>query len=332
MATFGDWMRLLRIHSAALTWGIIVLGFIVAGGDLFSWQALLWAAVGVAWHGWGFVENSWCDRFIDKADVGKKDFPLVTGAITDDQAVYLANALLCITIILTAWQVAMANSIAGLILLAVTIVCGSAYNIYSKRSPWAWVALTFGWGLFPLIPVVTVVPMLTLPVILFIIFFLTHFMVNTATESAMKDLDSPERNVVKALGGSVTDGVFYGNAKTRLLAMAPKVAGVLIGILLAMQLGLGFDAASMFVWIPYGAFAVVSLVMTERLSRYPFPWNDHDITKRCVVIEVTWMFSLVFAMQPLLGWVGVLAMLTLPFLYFIIVNYLTFKTGFTPAV
>jgi hypothetical protein len=84
-------------------------------------------------------------------------------------------------------------------------------------------------------------------------------------------------------------------------------------------------------WILAALFSLGSVWATHRLLAEGF-YDNRQRVRMCALIEVFTYSQLIFSLQGMLGWAGTLAFIVYPYLWFLILNRLTWKTWITPRV
>ena len=123
-----SWLSLVRIEYSTLVFVGVVAGAALASGSLSG--SYVWRALGLALvAGAVFAHNDFIDLAGDKA-LGRRERPLVTGAITPDQALFTSVLLFAAGLFVSF----IAGGLLGIVVVALSLI-GVAYNAFLKRVP-----------------------------------------------------------------------------------------------------------------------------------------------------------------------------------------------------
>jgi len=312
-----------RIHTAALTMPLFILGGVAAGGSFWSTQTLYWALFGVLFHFNGMMVNNLLDLPYDRKDPEKQHFPLVAGRISESSAWALLllghgaglTSIFLLSLGTNAWAI-------GLLF----VMLGWLYNVECKEHPVRaplWNSLTT--TLIPVFSFYSTSSELNMAgVLLFLyVFLLATFQIGY--EGSLKDINSDEENLVKLLGARVEDGMFI--PRYSLPTGVAIRAGMLVTALLIVQATGGGIPALVFA----GVLGALMVSLAYRLLR-PQKWDHRRLLKRLGVNEIIMYFTLLASFTPLLGFgtVGFLAAAML--FWFMAWNRFYWGTWLTPVV
>jgi len=310
MGDIREYLKLIKFHSVGFTTVIPIIGA-AATGEL-NWEIFFeLGIVGVLVHIFGFAMNEHRDIEIDRRAIELRSKPLVKGSISPKTAFWIYQM---------AWVLALAvnfllfREVLSVVLLAVSILFGALYNLYSKKLAYVEILLaswTFFFVLSGNAAVHGQVNSLGLMVAL-ISFFQILF--NTGISGAFKDCDHDPvgkgETTPLRMGVRVSKGRIFVPGKFILYSFLVKSAQVTV-IMLPLALGM----------IPSGgteqAFKLITLVILAMLVFYltkyfltiRYFYRD-KILKPLAAIEV---FSYMMAPVMLLGVIDKIELVVLAF-------------------
>ncbi len=299
---------------------ILVIGYLMAGGEIWSLETLWWAMFGLLWHAIGFLQNNIFDLNADKNDPNKQHFPLVRGDIN----VYHANLVQQIGLVVIALLgIALMNgNIVAWIIMLAAMGAGTLYNKVSKTSLTStfWICLTFS----PLFLFSYLSTGGEMDQIAWLIFFFINLQIafQIGYSGYLKEIGSLEQiNLLRKMGARVKDGIFE-----------PKYA-LIFGSLLrgATIILLVLIASELIEWILVLSFFAVSQVFVFMIMKRRKWERDKDL-KRMSLVEALTYFTLPVAIGSIIGWDAVAFLIIFPLIWFVMWNRLIWGTKFTPKV
>jgi len=306
------WLEFLRIHTVALTGSILVLGYVIAGGNLFSLKSLMWFLFGLAFHALGFSHNNLMDIRFDIYDAHKQHFPLVRGDIDYFTASEFNRYGLCILAMLGAIMTRLKPI--ALLLLFVCMTAGFTYNWICKKSLWAPVPITICFGLLIGVPFFTYRDTASPLILAALGYGCAQIWAQIAVLGYAKDIGSDRVNLLRELGLElVGNKLVYRSKRPMLFALmskAPWMAAFLVAVLLFAENPPWVGVVVGGLW----AGACLSLAQTI----LPGPWKRGGVLRYCALCEIFTYFAFVVALYGVLGTIGVLVMVSLPLAWYLI--------------
>lgn len=217
-----NWLLITRAPTLLSVLVPVMVGFLAAGGELFTMRGLGFVAFAWAMHHFTFAHNSLLDAAYD---VGKKDpehHPLASGAVSLGQARTVVYAGMLVTCALGAALALTGggNPAASLVCLLFFVIGGFAYNECSKVAPKAWALLALSFACLTPFAYFAVAPAADARMILLAGYFFLTFWFETWWSGNLKDLEFAGANALRDLGvrvrgagswskkaGSVCEGV-----------------------------------------------------------------------------------------------------------------------------
>jgi 4-hydroxybenzoate polyprenyltransferase len=315
----GEWVRVGRIHTAALTMPVTLLGYVLAGGN-DALTGLGWLLFGLGWHYFGFLQNNLFDLKYDRLDPEKQHFPLVRGAIRarDAWAVDIVGLAL-----LFVYGAALSGfSPSPIAAMATGYAAGTIYNAYSKRTLLKPIPIAVCFSALPAIPYLGIRGPDYLIASL-VAFVFTTILYQIGYSGELKDIERGERNILRALGSPT---LVY------LYACSLKIANIVAGVALLEQLA-PKDVSSL---VAVVVVAVVIIFVLERQLEDYDMWRDGRWDRRAALrnmslMEILSYWYLVVCLMPVLGLWSV-PWIVLPLLWFIALNRFIFGTTIYPKV
>lgn len=303
----------------------VVLGYVLAGNPLFDVRALAWALFGLLFHAFGFLQNNLFDYELDKKDPSKAHHPMITGEIKYLDAARL-DVVLAVGMILYLLALTWGNWYSQLLFLPCFILA-TVYNLLCKKSLLGPLYITVSFTILVFVPFVNYTR--TVTPLMWLLGALTAFLMlfQISVSGYLKDMkQTDEVNLLRAMGSKLEGE----NLKLSLqaVAYAEALAWIKAFILLAMIVVAGTAT-----WAYLGALAVsMGFIWLSVKLVSPGPFEHDRRVKQMAIVEVLSYFSLVFALEGVIGWMGVAALIVLPMLWFVALNRVMWQTAVTPRV
>ncbi len=308
MGDFREYLKLIKFHSVGFTTVIPIIGA-AATGEM-NWSIFFQlGTVGVLVHIFGFAMNEHRDIEIDRRAAELHSKPLVKGSISPKTAFWIYQS---------AWVMALAvnylffRQILSVGLLAVSILFGALYNLYSKKLAYVEMLLG-GWTFFFVLSGNAAVHG-QVDSLGFIVAAVSFFQIlyNTGISGAFKDCDhdprgkgetTPLRMGVRVVQGRINiPGKFIIYS---FLVKSAQVGVILVPFTLGMIPSSGTVRAFQLITIVILTFLVFYLTKYYLSLRY---FNRDKILNPLAAIEV---FSYMMAPVMLLGMIDRIELLVL---------------------
>ncbi len=332
MATVKDWVMLGRPHTASLTTAVMILGWLVGGGALFSLTTLMLFIVALGFHWSGFVHNNTTDYKDDLNDAAKSHFPMNRGVITIEGA-KIAFALSFVVIFAIGSLLALngAYPVVAITILLTAFATGLLYNHLCKKSLTAPLFIGVSFALLPAYGYFLATAEIKPVFWLLVLYCFAQMLFQIAIEGYLKDIESDKVNGLKKLGAMtfILNGerVFSPSKAALAFSAALKVLPIIIGAYIVLLCSAGWQGilgAGMFV-----LFTGVSIIVTSRLMA----WGKFDRrVKLCSLTEITVYFALVWAFAGSIGILASVVLTVYPLVYFVILNRYLWGTIVEPRV
>lgn len=314
------YLRLFRVHTAALTWAIALLGYGLAGGKIFSIEAFLFAFFGFLWHLVGFTDNNVFDYQYDVKDPAKQHFPLVKGQVTVWDADLIVKIGVSILAVYGAW-LAQAKAPA-LVAMLIGITTGFIYNRYNKVHLWKPIPISLCFAAVPMFTFLSTGQSPNFLTWLVMAYVFMQVWYQIAVSGEMKEIEIPaENNILRKLGARVSDGELIIPTKAGLFIAVSKSVHLVIGASVAFIMGTAWYA------IPF-AGAIIFFYTQQSSSR----WDRKKKLMQMSLVEMFSYYLIVVALWPTLGLYESVFLLFGATLWFLGLNRLLWKTGIGPRV
>lgn len=315
------WAEFFRIHTVALTGSVCVLGYVIGGGVLLSWSALLWFLFGLFFHACGFSHNNICDFRVDADDPAKRHFPLVAGKISFFWASEVNRVGMVFLMLFGAFLTGLRP--VSTFFLVVVVVSGFLYNYMSKVSVLAPIPIALCFGLLAGVPYFSISDEVSPLILATLGFGLAQIWTQIAVLGYYKDMESDKVSLLKILGAKLVGErlkLYVASRKSVGFSWVSKLPMVALG--LAVWFLADSDVASLAVLV---LFTTSTLMVFHNIVKTKV-WNHDEALRNCALCEILTYWSVVVALQGVLSWFGVLVMTVAPLAWFLLWNRLYWKT------
>jgi 4-hydroxybenzoate polyprenyltransferase len=336
---FKEWTMLFRSQTAPATVILVMIGFLIGGGELFSKFGLLIFVFSILLHCFIFGNNSLMDTCIvpksgerpyDIQDKMKKHHPLITGKIklkTAHKVIYTGIVLLSFAAIIISFYGSGDTSLA-LAFFLVFVVTGFAYNCgLSKVTVWKFIPISLcftalcTYGYFLMSNKIN-----NLFILILIYIFLTEVF-EVGIEGEQKEIETNfEVNLLKYLGTKTSDNKIYMSFSSKIASWCIKLSNLAVGLYILLYIGLNFIALLVF-----SVFALLAMYFAYKII-HDKEWG-RDIKLRFYSFEeISTIFLLLVILVPFMGLLEVVTLMLFGVVYFIILNRINWGTFFIPKV
>lgn len=272
---FKSWLVFTRAHTVILEAPMAALGASLALGTFWHVGVLKWTLFGALYHLTGYGMNSYSDwkNGYDKNDPNKEHHPLNTGEIkpnTAKLAVYtLTGSLLAYGLHLTQLR------IESLVVLALMILLGVAYNYLGKTIQHKYVLVSGVHTLVFVLPYVTYTDSYANIVWIGALAYFVHHIFQILISGDVKDVEMDESSLIQELGMRIeyVDGMKLLDVDPSVVVISYIVSileGIIvIGILLFFEPSTIVSGLTMimFGWMMLEVDGVISEGLYDRSQR-----------------------------------------------------------------
>jgi 4-hydroxybenzoate polyprenyltransferase len=341
-------LRLWRIQTMALTGLVPVVGALVFASvepaaaivdisDIWIDLVLLFL-VGSLLHVFGFVLNEWADVEIDRVSPDLQDKPLVSGSVSEREALFTALAAAALSFV--PLTLVTTDVETHLVFLASVLMAG-AYDLFGKRAPLD-VLLAGCLTLLLLTGAMSLGhfdPSIEHHVTLFLCIGGLQFLQNlfqNAIEGGIKDADHDSaagaRTFAAVLGVKVENGmVETGYAFTN---SAVIIKGIQIALLFYTALIVVEFREAEWYYLLTALLSVAAAVMVITLSMMlpPVEFDRSRLRRIFSIHELATYGAIILVITPLVGGTVALLLFVFPMLWFFTVNRTLFGGALEPGV
>ncbi|MEM2233935.1 MAG: UbiA family prenyltransferase [Nitrososphaerota archaeon] len=318
--SLAEWIRVGRIHTAALTMPVTLLGYVLAGGK--DWVAgTAWALFGLWWHYVGFLQNNLFDLRYDLMDPEKRHFPLVKGTVPVRWAWVVDNVGLLVLLVV---GVVLGGNPVSWSFLVLGVASGTVYNAFSKRTLLKPIPISLCFASLPLIPYTSLRPLDPVGMLLFASVF-TTILYQIGVSGELKDVRRSEANILRSLGPA---SIPY--------MVVLKVVNLLTIYILGLHVsppGDVYFAVSQVMLTTFSLMAIFLLMkqIEDLLDSQKETWDRDRALLRMSAMEIVTYYALVSAVTKAIGyWLPL--WFVLPLLWFFVFNRFIFGTVTYPKV
>jgi len=312
------YLELGRIHTAALTIPMMLISYLIGGGNLISITALEFSILALLFHYSGFFWNDWFDREIDKKQ-GKTWRPIF---VLGERKALITGIIA--SVITFAFGTYLLYGTSGWYSFILAIFFGFLYNMFSKKvKPIAPTLISLSYVFALMTPYLYLETSHNLEIfIFFILFAYLDMQYQIAVSGEFKDLKDPQ-NILVMLGTRVREFVNLENKKERIMVYMPNNITKVFIMLVRTMLFLSF--IMIMSNLDIGLSSIVGLFLFFLTYHYSMKQTEvlaYDrkyFTKIASVIEVLTYLSLVFVLYPLLG-LYTLFFVVFPVVWFVVWN------------
>jgi len=301
------WIELSRVHTAGLTTALLVGGYLIAGGSVFSIHFLLWFLCGVLYHVCGFIHNNITDVAYDSVDPSKKHFPLVSGLINFRKADEIDRYLMILFCFYASYLTMLQPIPTFFLILAIS--GGLLYDYYSKVTPLAVPGVATAWGILPIISYYSTTSNFS-PVIIYLVAYTwMQVFIQISVLGFLKDLEAPrENNFLRILGSHVDSGVLSMSFGAILYMIVTKVVHMFLLIPVLVSSASTVPAAI----LSGGLYSLSWVIYAKTINPINLRWDRGKVLGRIVLHEALCFLAAMPAIQGVVGWNAVFLLLIYP--------------------
>ena len=333
---FKEWSMLFRSHTASLTVTVVLIGFILGGGKLFSLLGLVLIVFSLFLHYFTFGNNSLMHACIvprvgelpyDVQDEMKKHHPLITEKIklsTAHKVIYTGIFLISIVAIIISFY-GSGNTSLSLAFFLIFGVTGFAYNCgLSKVTIWKFLPISTCFAALSAYAFFLMADTINdLFIMVFIFIFLAEVF-QTAILSDQKDIETNfEINFLKYLGTKISNDKIYMSFSSKVVSWFIKLLNLAIGLYIFISTEI--NIAILFFII---LFMLIIVYYTYKII-HDTEWGRYKKIKYYSFEEISTIIFLLIILIPYMGLLEVLIITLFLPTYFAIFCKINWGTFFT---
>lgn len=342
-----DWLRLMRAQTAPATLLLIMVPFLLGGGELFSLQGGGMVLFAISVHFWSFGENSLLDttQGFDTEDEAKQHHPLIQGNLSEERAMNVIHWGLVFVGLLGAFLAMTGEGNFGLSMLFLFFfwLWGETYNKgLSKVSIWGFVPITLCFTSMSLYAYFVSAGHLSFSMMVVTFYVMFRIWVQIDLEGNLKDMEAPENNMLENMGAKVEEEVIeeehkgitfktvgkifkpgYAMAYGTSLTVIEFMLGVFL--LFKMTVLMLRPAIVITVSVISTSFLMVGVVLTLGLLT-EHQWDRERDLRLMGICEILFIYALVIITMPLIGYLEGIILLIFGVIWFFGMNKLLWGT------
>ncbi|MBA7525977.1 hypothetical protein ES705_18137 [subsurface metagenome] len=325
-----DWLQVFRAHTAPATIILVLVSYLLGGGNLFTFDSLFLGIFALLFHWFTYGHNSLMDTVsgYDLKDKHKSHHPLVRGDISLEYAHKVIHSGLFILTLIGIWFALKSDGSPFLAVawFTIFITAGHAYNDgLSKVTIWSFVPITIcftSFGIFGYYIAATEMSDLMFCVALY---FAVTWLFQISLSGELKEITEREANLLRYMGARVSNN--------RLELGKAKYYGWFVKLL---NLGGGC-----FIIYRFG-FNLLSIALFALLASFAI-YFCHELTKDRILDrnkslvhmaseEIVTIYIMPAILIPSIGLAASATLMVFGIVYFIIYNLFLWGTILRPRV
>jgi 4-hydroxybenzoate polyprenyltransferase len=333
---FKEWSMLFRSHTAPATIAVVMIGFILGGGKLFSLYALLLIVFSIFLHYFIFGNNSLMHACIvprvgelpyDAQDKMKKHHPLMTEKIklsTAHKVIYTGIFLISIVAIIISFY-GTGNTSLSLAFFLIFGVTGFAYNCgLSKVTVWKFLPISTCFASLCAYSFFLMSGRINILFILVLIYIFLAEVFQTAIEGDQKDIETNvEINLLRLLGTKISENKIFMSFSSKIISWFIKLANLAIGIYIFIYIDFDYEMLIFVVLLTLLAIYFAFKIINDK------EWGREKKQRYYSFEEMSTIFLLITVLAPYIGLLEVVTIILFGTLYFIVFNKINWGTFFT---
>jgi len=291
------------------------------------------AAAGFLVHVFGFVHNEYMDRKFDSKSPIHRDKPLVSGTVDPGTARFMIFFSIIAPILIV--QIYF-NDLPGTLLLTISILMGSIYNIYGKKIPGMDIFLG-GWAFFYFCSGARMAGPLSREIFLFGGMAGLQILFNNGIigglKDAVTDLRSGARTMATALCVTGDEHGLSIPVSFRSLGWLIKLFQLSMGFIIILHYGRATEISNTKAAIIIGISILLALTMIV-CQAYAFAKNNSrkKMLRIFAIHEISAVCFILIASTPFTGSLLTVVLIVVPLSWFVIVNRCLYGTTLVPRI
>lgn len=326
-----DWLRIFRAQTAAAVFMIILVPYLVGGGDFFSWYTLILAIWSILVHHISFGHNTIMDTLMgwDKKDIHKLHHPLISSKIRKETALKVISVGIFLTTIIGIYLVyrSPGNQFYAMSFFSLFIIGGIIYNSgISKVSRWDVIPISLSFTSLSLYSYFLVAKEFDLLIILIALYIIFLQWFEIGVEGEIKEIEiKDEVNMLKLLG-TKCDGKTFNMGSSIIYPWALKLMGLAIAGYIVYKYT--YELLTIILFVIFGILAIYFCYELTKKRK----WDRKKAVRDMALEEVMTIFLLPLILIPKIGSLEVIIILVASITYFVGMNALLWGTRFAPRV
>ena len=330
---FLEYLRLVRVHSAAFTAVVIIIGCLIMMKQYNLLHLSLLFIIGILSHIFIFVLNEYADMRVDEKSQYLKEKPLVSGAIPKNHALFIA-LLACVLVY--ALTIIFFQSLFSLLFLSLALLSGGIYDIWGKKILGSDLLIAGGCFFLCLFGASTVSTDFTNLVYIISFSIFVYIVFSNAVVGGLKDVDhdylSGAKTTATRMGVKVEDRKLLSTKKFTAFSYSVELIYIGLIVLAGFQPELSLWRSDEHII----HIVVILLVVVTFAALYKF-WHPSDFDRsrlfRIFGIHIISAYYLgPIILLPLIGIEMTLILLILPLFWMSIFNLVLYGKPMQPEI
>jgi len=326
-----DLFRIFRAQTASAVFIYVMIPYLAAGGNLFSWFTLVLAIWSILTHHISFGHNTVLDTLMgwDQIDPNKSHHPLIEKRIHPHTGLKIISVgiliLSIIAIILVYYS--LGNNFYAMIAFSFVIVGGMIYDEgISKISVFDFIPIGICFSSLTVFSYFLISKEITLFIILLAlyVFFLQWFEIGI--EGEIKEIEiKEEKNMLQKLGVKC-DGDTFSMGKAIIYPWIIKIIGLGIAGYILYKYTYNYFTLSIYLII-----VIFALYFCYELTKKR-KWNREKTVRDMAIEEIFSIFIIPLILMPIIGIIEIIIVILVSLLYFVGMNKILWGTYLRPKV
>ena len=328
---FLEYIRLFRLQTAAATASAPLIGGLVAGLRDLNLLFVLFL-IGILYHIYGFVLNEYMDVEVDKKSSDLKDKTLVSGKIKSKNALFIVCLSCFFACLLT---IIFFQYMLPILFLLSALFLGGVYDIFGKKIPGLDFILGGGFFFICLMGASTVSSNFSPLIYIVCLVYFIHIAFNNSVEGGLKDVDHDNLAGAKTLATCMEVNIKSSRLKVTksfvVFSVILKLVffGLIILLCVQPEINISENYIVQIVLIVFFA-AMAFYTMYKFLNRPVFVRSR--LKTLFSLHEISSYFILVIALSPLIELWPTIVLFFLPFIWYILFNFILYGKLLQPQV
>lgn len=325
-----NWLRIFRSHTCPATMMLVMIFYLLGGGELFSLFGLLVLVFSILIHWFSFGNNTLMDTAMgyDTKDKHKQHHPLISGKISLESAHKVIHTGIVILTFLGIWIALNSggNPLYAIMFFMIFIVTGFAYNNgLSKVTIFGFIPITLSFTSLTLYAYYLCDSEMSELVLLCVLYMAWTLLFQISYSGHLKEIETVGENLLRHFGARAGNGHFYPGY-AYIWGWGVKITNLAIGISIIYRYVRNpiITAMAMLMIILMVHFCL-RLTKSQR-------WNRNKTLVDMAVMEILTIYMLPIMLIPILGLVEMITLMALGILLFISLNRLCWGTRLRPQV
>lgn len=324
----GDWLQVFKAQTAPATIILVLVPYLVGGGNLFTFDALFIGIFALLCHWFSFGHNSLMDTVsgYDLRDKHKAHYSLVRGAIRLESGHKVIHSGLFIITLVGIWLAFKGNGNFSLAVVWFTIfiTAGHAYNDgLSKVTIWSSVPATIYFTSFAIFGFYLAASEMNDLMIYVALYFAVTYVFQISFSGELQDIKEEESNLLRFMGARVyRDRLEL--CKAKYYAWGVKLINIGVGCYIIYHFGFNPLSLSLFALL-----AALALYLCYELARNRI-WDRNKLRIHIALEEIATFYILLTILIPITGLAASATLMFFGIIYLLICNFILWGTILPP--